>query len=149
MTKRTKCHTKLVSFAQYTNMKAENWLLSANQRTDRNSTRILGRAAWYKMNITLMPMPTKMPISNGSIRQAKNVAKPGSKSDSGKYNIEMSISQNGNSIFGLILHWILDRPHTHTLTFATPHWLDDFHFDHENDSGDDDGSECGLRDVEE
>lgn len=48
--------------------------------TDKNSMDIFGLAAWYKMNITFIPMPAKIPNSNGSTRQAMNAAIPGIKS---------------------------------------------------------------------
>lgn len=56
--------------------------MSENKLTDKYSARIFGLAAWYKINITLIPIPISMPYSIGRIRHAKNVANPGSKSDS-------------------------------------------------------------------
>lgn len=48
--------------------------------TDKNSMDIFGLAAWYKMNITFIPIPAKIPNSNGSTRQAMKAAIPGTKS---------------------------------------------------------------------
>lgn len=44
---------------------------------------ILGLAAWYKIKMTLMPMPIIIPSSRGNTRHAIKAANPGIKSVSG------------------------------------------------------------------
>lgn len=87
---------------------------------------IFGLAAWYKMNKTFSPIPVRIPISKGNTRQATNVPKPGTKSDSAKKKIT-SICQPKKS--------------TLRLTFGPPHWLNDLDFNHKHHSCDDDGSQ--------
>lgn len=59
---------------------------------------IFGLAAWYKINMTLIPMPAKIPISNGNTRHAMNAAIPGIKS--------VSIEQKKNSIKLSTTNWL-------------------------------------------
>lgn len=41
---------------------------------------ILGRAEWYRMKMTLMPIPIRIPNSKGRTRHAIKAARPGIKS---------------------------------------------------------------------
>lgn len=74
------------------------------------------------MNTTLMPIPKSIPISNGKTKHAMNAARPGTKSDS-----VLDDNRNCKSEMSIIRHYTLAVKQT----FAAPHRLDHFHFDHE------------------
>lgn len=53
---------------------SENYLITQVLTVNR-STVILGLAAWYKMYNRLTPIPTTIPNSKGSTKQATNVVR--------------------------------------------------------------------------
>lgn len=97
------------------------------------------------MNIILMAMPVKMPISNGNTKQEINAAKPGIK----------SVSENQNQLLGFSkTDWILkdgrvqfshlmnELKHSKMLTFASPHWPNNANLHHEHNRRDDNRCQC-------